>query len=826
MAQAARSLASSSQSPLTLSDLQAKPLELVRTWCTALKAVNVPAEDKEQILRTLRVSRLPEGHEQILRDVTPLLLDPSLRLQAAGCLIQYTSAASIPTLHDHLTLLTSTIIRALSPLRHTVHSASAPSSLSRFVSTCLRILNAIALKLSALPQDIVDSVVATLGLWAYHRPGSVGTASPAPDRGRGAGQGQLAFGVMSAFAQPPDSPRKGNPSSMPSSRSSSVGRQGLSESEDESGPRDRRVDFAQIRLDALTCLRSLATNDPKALHKEWHLFLSDSPYLRNRPTLVNLIESDSSRSVRLQACAALEAMLKDSASYLAIAQDRPTKASFTSLSTKIGETVSELHLSLASILTAPIAAGQAELRLASLRLATTLASNSPYGRLKRPLARLLARAILPSLASPDSSHVLHAVAALKAVVDRYVSTSSSQPFEWTDLISITTSIASQHPSENVQAASSSLLASTVPAALDYDWSPLLRRLASTLSTAPAPVQTAQTAFLAAFFRPAPPNPSQPAASLAPSLLAQLTPLLSQALFSSCPAVRAIATEALVHPALRRTESDLDCWTEALRLAEDEDLTVCTSAFRVVGVLLKADEGQAVDRRKVRGALSVLSRRFEEDEDRSSDVSWALANCCDVLSASDLDSVNPIPLVMRALKLLHSDSTDEKTRISALRILGSLLKLSALSRLPDEDALPDGVLEAFEHALRDGAAKVRWNAATAISNALSSPSAVASSPVAFSSVFDRLLTLISDDPSFKVRIHAVSALLAVFQQPLLQGSEAGRAAPAAVEARQLLARQLEDGAVPAKERRHAEVLMKRLGALVARLDELSQTSSAA
>ncbi|GAA5924338.1 hypothetical protein JCM1841_001363 [Sporobolomyces salmonicolor] len=677
--QAALSFASGSQSPQNLYDIQAKPLELARTWCAALKAVDVTAEHKEQLLRTMRVGRLPEvrafdalllksihaelqGHERILRDVTPLLLDPSLRLQAAGCLLQYTSAASLPTLRDHLTVLTSTIIRALSPLGHTIHSASAPSSLSRFVSTCLRILNAIALKLLPLPQDVVDSVAAILGIWAYHRPGSVGTASPAPDRGRGAGQGQLAFGVMSAFSQPPAISRKGHPSSVSSSRSSSVGREGLSESEDEGGRRDRRVEFAQIRLDALTCLRSLATNSPKALHKDWQLFLSDSPYLRNRPTLVNLIESDSSRSVRLQACAALEAMLEDSASYLAIAQDRPTKASFTSLSTKIGETVSELHLSLASILAAPVAVGQTELRLAVLRLATTLASNSPYGRLKRPLARLLARAIVLSLASPDPSHVLPAIAALKAVVDRYVSTSCSQPFEWVDTIFITSSIASQHPSANVQAASLLLLASIVPAALDYD--------------------------------------------------------------------------------------------------------------------------------------------------------------------CDLDYDNLIALIQRAVKLLRNEPTDEKTRISALRILGSLVKLSAFSRLLDEDALPDSVLQAFEHALRDGRAKVRWNAATALSNALASSFPVATSPVAFSSVFDRLLTLVSDDPSFKVRIHAVSALLSVFQLPLLQHSETDRAAAVAVKARQLLAKQLEDGAVPAKERRHAEVLVKRLGTLVARLDELSQTASAA
>jgi hypothetical protein len=50
--------------------------------------------------------------------------------------------------------------------------------------------------------------------------------------------------------------------------------------------------------------------------------MSDSPYLRNRLTLMTLIESDPAREVRLLACQALETMLEDSATYLNIAQDR------------------------------------------------------------------------------------------------------------------------------------------------------------------------------------------------------------------------------------------------------------------------------------------------------------------------------------------------------------------------------------------------------------------------------------------------------------------------------------------------------------------------
>lgn len=60
----------------------------------------------------------------------------------------------------------------------------------------------------------------------------------------------------------------------------------------------------------------------KALRPHWHQFLSDSPYLRNRKTLMTLVESDPVLEVRIQACQTLETMLERSTEYLAIAQDR------------------------------------------------------------------------------------------------------------------------------------------------------------------------------------------------------------------------------------------------------------------------------------------------------------------------------------------------------------------------------------------------------------------------------------------------------------------------------------------------------------------------
>lgn len=80
-----------------------------------------------------------------------------------------------------------------------------------------------------------------------------------------------------------------------------------------------------------------------------------------------------------------------------LAKCRPAKASFTSLSTRIGEIVGELHQALAALLLSPATLSSKELTLGVLRVAQVLGSNGPYGRLKRPLAQPLCEAIRPLL---------------------------------------------------------------------------------------------------------------------------------------------------------------------------------------------------------------------------------------------------------------------------------------------------------------------------------------------------------------------------------------------------------------------------------------------
>lgn len=78
---------------------------------------------------------------------------------------------------------------------------------------------------------------------------------------------------------------------------------------------------------------------------------------------------------------------------------RPTKASFTSLSSKLGEVVSELHSSVLALVASAATASNHLLHLAVLRLARTLGETAPYGRMRRPLAPPLAKALAPLIRS-------------------------------------------------------------------------------------------------------------------------------------------------------------------------------------------------------------------------------------------------------------------------------------------------------------------------------------------------------------------------------------------------------------------------------------------
>ncbi|BGP07743.1 HEAT repeat-containing protein 6 [Rhodotorula toruloides] len=811
-ADAVLQLSSVAENTLRQGHLPCPPSELARLWCGRLAEEICPGDEKETLLRALRCCRFTMAHDIVISTCQPLLLEisSSLRLHAASCLLQYISTSTGTLVTDKTPSLVATIVRALAPLPHQLPSAS--SALHRFVSTSFRIISVCIGKTSTLSSDVVTSVAQLVGGWIYQGLQPVaGAVSPlATARGRVAGQGQLAFGVMSAFMQPTPSPRKRKNSAAAnaSSRASSVSRLGdSSDSEDEAGRTfDRRRYLAQIRLDALSCLRALANASPRALHKHWSLFLADSPYLRDRHTLFSIIESDPSHSNRLQACSALEALLAHSAAYLNIAEDRSTKASFTSLSAKLGETLGELHSSLASLLSRPVVANQADVHLALLSFAAVLAANSPYGRLKKPLAWQLAKSCLPHLSSTNTKVVAAAANALTSIVSRYLAMASTASFEWEQLLRAVEPLLAGDVGEDSRAAGWSLLAAIIPGVSSGDWMFATQLFEAGFAPSSITVQEAQARFIVALAR-------SPSTSSTPDLQR----FVDLALASPHDTVRAIACTALTSPRLASLSASSDFktspWrTACLLAAQDPSTDVRAAAIRVLGLLVKSDGPAAPTPASVQETIPTLLSAVDDGVrelsegggERVNGAMWTLANCCDVFTQIVLDPDVCDNVLEAILGVLERDTTGEQAIISAYRILGSLSGGSA-ANITRSEQLFDRAAKAAVAGLAHPAAKVRWNASIAATALLPR--------IQDDSLSKALFDAVIGDSSFKVRIHASTALLSPAVSP-------GRFPPDALSrlrpSLDRLVAELEDGRVPPKEKQHAEQLVKRLTSLCARL----------
>ncbi|GAA6018518.1 hypothetical protein JCM11491_006432 [Sporobolomyces phaffii] len=797
---------SSRGTSIKANDLPAPSTELAQAWCDELARESATEDTRKIILRALRASRLLESHDLILRTTSPLLLSnsPSIRLQAAGNLLVYASMSSSHTLENRHEQIISTIDRALSPMRVTIHSNCSPSSSSRFVSTCFRILNTLVPKLSVCTSDNFDVIVSLVASWLYHGPSPGGSASPAPNRGRGGPDpSQLSFGIMSSFAQTSVSPRK-RPATG-ASRTSSSERDGASESESEDKSRDRRAESAHIRVDALTCLRALAKSNARGLQKHWHHFLSDSPYLRNRLTLMTLVESDPARDVRLQACRALEAMLEDSAAYLNIAQDRPKNASFTSLSTKVGEIVGELHLSLTALLDKPRAVDQIDLRLAILCVARRLAICSPYGRMSRSLAGPLTKSVSANAKDSEPTVVEAAYSTLTVIARRCASPTNKQTVDWNDVVEAALDQLDREVEETIEIAIWGLLTAAAALLPEREWTVAMSYAGRYFKLLSPALQSARVRFLVSYF-----PPSTTTSIQSPPVPPGAIFLLQSALSSRHPTSRALACSALSHPSLA-AYPDVQPLRWAHELSSDPCAEVSQAARRVLGLVLRdSTSSPSADQAD---AVQTLMREFCEDV--NGDLCWALANACDSLNSSDAMSIDLETIVDRAMQLLLIPRSDETIRISCLRILGSMLKIMP-SVLDGTDGVFQDVLSTFCDSLESNSAKIRWNTCTSLYNALPALSLEILSTPAFTLLFTRLVAILVEDPSYKVRIHAVSTLsrsLATAESEGISGISADEAREAGQKAREQLQGQVDQGQVQAKERNHVGVLLAKLDAFL-------------
>ncbi|GAA5870644.1 hypothetical protein JCM3774_001712 [Rhodotorula dairenensis] len=804
----------------------------VELWLETLRLPEQSEEDLVVILRAIRICHFPQKlAEEIVLAATPLLLPgPSLpvRGQAAGCVLQYVSICTTEARQRLAPNLVTSISKALASAVYQL--AAGGRRLYRFASTCLRILALVANRALLADEDKGPPLIALVAAWSFAGSPSAasGLASPAPGRRRTPssltpGSTQLSFGVMSAFAQTSPRKRAQRPpppaqtldasatcTPRPHSRSETRMSDSESETDSEAGEAwDRLRGAAQLRVDALRLLQKIATIDSRALHRHWHLFLTDSPFLRNRPTLFTLIESDPSETVRIQAAAALKNMLETSEAFLAIAEERSTKAAFTSLSRKVGETVIEMHLSLASCLERTSAAGRIEVHLAQLSLAEILGRITPYGRLRRPMAWTLSKAIVPLLSHEDPRFVQGAVAALCAVARRQTASASKAPFDWQALQQAATALLDASPAAGGNVAWQ-LLAVVAESQASADWSAVLDRAVVTIEDAAPDAELAQISLVAALLR------SEQLAVRPKALL-----VLTRALESPHPAIATAACAAL--PSLRASDfSSVDPWTMAADFATSTaSSSVRRAAVRALGVMAKEQScGDAPSKRDldvaVLALLGLLNHHSSSDMhkvDGSSDLRetcWALANVCDHLTSGAVSPKLVPRLLSWVTSLTRQDRDDEQITSSALRIVGNVgrcgIPLPEVQRASTAEVLCDGMAHP--------AAKVRWNACIAASTLLTATSCDAAELDSPWPVTRALVDCLAQDSSFKVRIHAATALASAPNaiRPLRE-----EILSISAVALQDLEAQLAAYEIANRERAHAEVLVKRLRNLVASID---------
>lgn len=112
-------------------------------------------------------------------------------------------------------------------------------------------------------------------------------------------------------------------------------------------------------------------------------------------------------------------------------------------------------------------------------------------------------------------------------------------------------------------------------------------------------------------------------------------------------------------------------------------------------------------------------------------------------------------------------------------------------------------------------QIRWNTCTSLHNAMPSLSPVVLGSSAFSSLFDQLSQILTTDPSYKARIHAISVLMSsitLAKTNAITSLDGEKAKDSARKAKMDLEDQLKAGKIKAAERHHVKVLLDKVSIL--------------
>ncbi|KDE07081.1 hypothetical protein MVLG_02654 [Microbotryum lychnidis-dioicae p1A1 Lamole] len=746
------------------------PIELITLFCEAIHTSEVTTETRVLVLKALRrnswSSDAKEIHPTLLSTTVPLLADVSIavRTQASSLLIHVVSTASAQLVTDLVDTLASSITKSLSPY----HLVPPTSSALRLVSLSLRLLNAALLKLpsSAFTALRVDVVLSIIAHWIYYdraNPGLQGAGLTAPpDRlishptnspftstttPKPLSGAMMSFGAMGSFS-PTSSPSSKKTLSRSSSQSSlntvslvhADTYKSDSETDDDqasvSSEQAPRLTSVHVRLDALAVLKTLASAQPKLLYPKWNLFFCDSAYVRSKPTLLGLIETDRSVTVKLRAARVLDLMFKESRAFLAIAEDRPTKASFTSLSSKLGTLLAELHLKLTSLLSAPSVASNDELLFALLTLVETLGNNVPYARLRqKSLTRGLAKTLVQLTVHHEHSVALAAMAGLIAVTRSELLSSDPASLDLSSMIRQVMLLAPQSSDPSIVKSAWELLCVITPHIPVADLIPAVALVDAIISTSDATLTPEQISFYSALFKSSTAFVSPPSESEKERLLE----LVRVALRHPSPVLKVTTAQVLVSEKflgfLRSLSSTrtIDVIQELLDLTpltsmatEEEQDLVAAAVYRSLGQVIKSDYFNTLlnaTSRLRNQILPVLMRRcpISCSEFVASMASWAFANSIDLLFPSSSTStpkdlaftLEETSTMFNIADTFLKTETCEPIQTNGIRSICLLLRNPAFCGTRSFEENVTHTLITILRCHEGKGFKLRWNAATGL-----------------------------------------------------------------------------------------------------------------
>ncbi|CAB4383085.1 unnamed protein product [Rhizophagus irregularis] len=608
------------------------------------------------------------------------------------------------------------------------------------------------------------------------------------------------------------------------SRMRSIGRSWLSsDSEISDGEYSqslrKRNEDSRIRANALGCLQSIARASPKKLYQYWsHFFPYTEPTETSSPSLFTIIACEPIHTVRILACSIISTMIDGSKQYLAAADDREVKTSFTSLSAKLGTIVRELHAGLCQVI---LREDHITVLAQLLKCCNVLVNNAAYDRLSSNYLSRTYHTTANFLVHNDNavrlatmvlvSTIMDCKACIKEVdkllLDKVINRTSADftklPFfqnhEEMNLLSyLVLVIGSKEQSPVVRIESWGILcacARTHFSIVSLKWEHINPLIIADLASEDEKIRTAAMTFLVEYAK-------EQAAfgggnrntggdderimvqevqkEIIPEVFLWWDSVITQHIQGSsiddCHAVRALACDFMSHIpsnvfSALSVEKRNFCTKTLLGFSKFENPGVRAAACRGLGVYILFPILQQ-DTFASDMALSVIQQMADPNILVRVRSSWALGNLCDTMvllsnpaNNQGMSNTNTEFLIKvmwtRIVKAALSASNDnEKVRPNGVRALGSIIHVSPTNFLEREERslIKDVVLSLIKN-FESGTLKVRWNACYAAANMLRNPNfPIGSKSNSWSvQLYEALIRVVQTSKNFKVRINACLAL---------------------------------------------------------------------